>query len=379
MHILEIPSFFEPHGGLFCLEQSKALKSVGHEVRILACVQLGVTIDRKFYVTAPLTRKWYIKDGVECYISYMRGLPKLVKLNYTIWCKTVRSMYEDYRQKYGKPDVIHAHCAKWAGVVARQISEQEGIPFYITEHLSSGLYEMDFRKGWTRETWIKDEVKKAYKDARCVLPVAKELVENVATFFGKDYKWKEVSNIIDTEFFAYKQRESLNNRPFRFCFIAVPNLYWKGYDVMAEAINGLHDCELHIAGPNKDNQDVRIMFSNSDNVILHGKLDKVGIRDLLYHCDALVLPSRSEVQPLVIFEALSTGIPVIGTTVVPESERIEGACTIVPVGDAEALHDAMLNFISQGHNYEGKVFHDRVEKLASLSMIADKLTRIFES
>ena len=42
MHILEIPSFFTPYGGEFCLEQAKALKALGHEVRILSNVQLGI-------------------------------------------------------------------------------------------------------------------------------------------------------------------------------------------------------------------------------------------------------------------------------------------------------------------------------------------------
>jgi hypothetical protein len=44
MHILEIPSFFTPYGGEFCLDQAKALKAVGHEVRILSNVQLGFSI-----------------------------------------------------------------------------------------------------------------------------------------------------------------------------------------------------------------------------------------------------------------------------------------------------------------------------------------------
>ena len=49
MHILEIPSFFPPYGGLFCLDQAKALKALGHEVRILSNVQLGATIGLRDY------------------------------------------------------------------------------------------------------------------------------------------------------------------------------------------------------------------------------------------------------------------------------------------------------------------------------------------
>ena len=56
MHILEIPSFFPPSGGLFCLDQAKALAMLGHEVRILSNVQLGLTIHKKDYFTLPFGR-----------------------------------------------------------------------------------------------------------------------------------------------------------------------------------------------------------------------------------------------------------------------------------------------------------------------------------
>ena len=42
MHILEIPSFFPPYGGEFCLEQARALQALGHEVRVLSNVQLSI-------------------------------------------------------------------------------------------------------------------------------------------------------------------------------------------------------------------------------------------------------------------------------------------------------------------------------------------------
>ena len=53
MHILELPSFFPPHGGLFCLEQAKALKAQGHEVRIVSIVELSLTKDRTQFLTLP--------------------------------------------------------------------------------------------------------------------------------------------------------------------------------------------------------------------------------------------------------------------------------------------------------------------------------------
>ena len=81
MHILEIPSFFPPHGGLFCLDQAKALKGCGHEVRILACVQLGATSDKSLYFTTPTGYWWEEMEGIEVFRHYHRDIPRMVAFN----------------------------------------------------------------------------------------------------------------------------------------------------------------------------------------------------------------------------------------------------------------------------------------------------------
>ncbi|MBQ0047235.1 MAG: glycosyltransferase [Prevotellaceae bacterium] len=379
MHILEIPSFFPPHGGLFCLEQAKALAGLGHEVRIVSCTQLGTSIDGNFFFSAPVGREWIEMDGVECYRTFLHGIPKTVKPNYLRWVHTVKSMYREYKKRYGKPDILHAHCAKWAGIAAMEIAERENIPYFITEHFSYGMYEADFGKGWTKNVWAKEKMKEAYHNAKCVIPVAKELIDSVENFFGKDFNYREISNITDTDFFITKKREPLSARPFRFCCIGFPNIFVKGYDVLAEAMKGIQNIELHIAGVSKDNKKVPPLFADYSNVYFHGKLNKAGVRDLLYHCDALVLASRSEVQPLVLLEAMSTGIPVISTEVVPQSERIENACTIIPTGDSAALHEGMKQLILRGHDYDGESFHKAVENLSSPMIVAKKLEELFSS
>ena len=144
MHILEIPSFFPPYGGLFCLDQAKALVAQGHEVRILSNVQLGVSIGLKDYLTLPYGRYEHLMDGIMVYQSYQRGVPKLIRHNVSRWVSIVLSMFADYVKQYGKPDILHAHCAKWAGYVAMLIGEKFHIPYIITEHLPLMLLEEEF-------------------------------------------------------------------------------------------------------------------------------------------------------------------------------------------------------------------------------------------
>ncbi len=380
MHILEIPSFFDLHGGLFCLEQAKALKSQGHEVRILACSQVALTVDGPFFLKARWDCWWETKEGVEVYRTYMRAMPRMVHWNMERWVRLVSSMYQDYVRLYGRPDVLHAHCAKWGGVAAMRIGRREHLPYFVTEHLSAGLLQEDFGTGWQKHIWAKKILREVYEHATRVIPVAQELVDGLSPFFGRDYSYKAISNIIDTDFFAFRQRPSLAGRSFRYCFIARADLYMKGFDVLAQAWTQLEkECsravELYIAGAGTDAPEVKDCFANSPSVHCLGFQNKQQIRDLLYASDALVLPSRSEAQPLVILEAMATGIPVVATEVVPASERIPGGCIIVPIGNGLCLKEGMkeVQNITPSEDFSKGVY-----QLASPQAVASQLEALFQ-
>ena len=378
MHILEIPSFFTPYGGEFCLDQAKALKVVGHEVRILSNVQLALTIGAKDYFSLPFRHFEHEQDGITVCQSFQRGVPKAVRWNAKRWVAIVCEMFDDYVVRYGKPDILHAHCAKWAGYAAMKIGRKYGIPYVITEHLSRMVFEKEFGPA-PSDAWQIPLLKTCYREARMVVPVSEELVENIACYFGKDYRWQAISNTIDTGFFSYQHRPPRDSRAFRFCCLAN---FWplKGYDVLIPAFQQVQkagiDAELHIAGRGTDS--VAFKQMQSDGVIVHGLLDKEAVRELLYQSDALVLASRSEVQPLVLLEAMSTGIPVIATDCIPQSLRIEGGCTIVPVDDVEALAEAMKT-VSQQPSFDGKGVSEKVSQMASPEVIGRQLSALFTS
>ena len=376
MHILEIPSFFTPYGGEFCLDQAKALKAVGHEVRILSNVQLALTIGAKDYFSLPYRFYEHEMDGITICQSFQRGVPKAIRWNAKRWVAVVCQMFDDYVARYGKPDILHAHCAKWAGYAAMKIGRKYGIPYVITEHLSKLVFEKEFGPAPV-DTWQIPLLKEAYHEAKMVVPVSEELVGNIACYFGKDYRWQAVSNTIDTDFFNYQPRSSREGRPFRFCCLAN---FWplKGYDVLIPAFQQLRqsgvDAELHIAGRGTDSAAFRSLLS--DGITTHGLLNKESVKKLLYQSDALVLASRSEVQPLVLLEAMSTGIPVIATDCIPQSLRIEGGCTIVPVDEIGTLAEAMKS-VSEQTDFDGMAVSEKVRQLASPEVIGRQLSELF--
>lgn len=366
-----------PYGGQFAIDQASALQRLGHEVRVLHCQQLGATVYPYHYLTARYGRWWEKNNDIEIYRTNFRGIPHTVRHNMQRYCNIISSMFNEYVALHGSPDVIHAHCGKWAGIAAHNIHQSTGIPFFITEHMSRGAYERDFGTGWQKHLWAKQLIANAYQAANCVIPVARELIETTTDFFGCSYKWTEISNLIDVDFFRYKERPPLTGRPFRFCCLAVANgkwFYYKGYDVLLEAFKGISNAELHIAGRATAGPAMQQATQGISNVILHGDLNKAQVRQLLYNCDALVLPSRTEVQPLVLLEAMSTGIPVVSTEAIPQSERIQGASIIVPIGDAPALQNAMKQVMDIKPSLT--ISHN-ISQLASPATVAKQLEQLF--
>lgn len=377
MHIVEIPSFFPPYGGEFCLEQARALKARGHEVRVVSNVQLSIRRSMKEFLTLPYRRQWTERQGIAVLQSYQRGWPKVIRPNVERWVAIVRGLFRDYVQRYGRPDVLHAHCAKWAGYAAMLIGQDYGIPYIITEHMPVFNYREEL--GPEPGTgWQLPLLKAAYEQAKMVVCVSEEQADDLAGYFGYDFRWTFISNVIDTDFFSFRERCPVRGKPFRFVCPAI-YVWRKGYDVLLAAFDKMRhqQVELHVAGSGTDGvafQQLLATCGAADRVVCHGTLDKSAMRELFWQSDAVALATRGEVQPLVLLEALCTGIPYVSTSVVPRCERFEGAGLVVPVDDVDALAQAMDAMVDKA--VDGRKLSEQVRALASVEVVGRQLERV---
>lgn len=383
MHILEIPSFFPPYGGHFCIDQSKALVAQGHVVRVIAALNVSARLTPKLYLRASRRPYDVMMDGIEVTRCEIRSLPALNKLNARRWCRMVQRMADAYVRRYGKPDMLHAHCCAWAGYAAMLVANKYGIPYVITEHLPKSIHERGFGSQGA-QSWQIPLLRRAYENAAMVIPVAAELVDELAPYYGKAYRWTAVSNAIDTTFYAYKERPVCGSAPTVVCCVA-DFIHRKGYDILFEAIRlykEKHDpnIQLIIAGRGTDSDAMQSLIHQNalDGIVeARGQVDREGVRSILYRSRCLMLATRGEVQPLVLLEAMSTGIPVVSTEVVPQCERIDGGCFVGQTDNAASLCAQLYKALHQSH-FNGKAISAQVADMASYDSVGKQLSQLFE-
>ena len=104
----------------------------------------------------------------------------------------------------------------------------------------------------------------------------------------------------------------------------------------------------------------------------HGFLTRTQVRPLLAQADLHVVSSRHEAGPLVLLEAAVLGVPSVGTRVGHLVEWAPQAALAVPVGDATALAQAILDLardedrrLRLAHEAQQRALHEDADHTAA--------------
>lgn len=380
IRILQLPSWYLPEGGQFCKDQAIFLKQKGIEVHILANVVLPWKKYRLKAVTAPWKSFEAVEDGVLTYRYYYRRLPKQNIGNIKTWCNRTVKLFDEYVEKYGKPHLIHVHSCTWGGYAAFLIKEKYGIPYVITEH--RGIFGM--RSSLAKKSFIPDYtpfLEKGFSNSSYIIPVSDQQIPKIKEFLQKDVPIKTISNILDTSFFHYMPREPKDT----FTFVSVNGFYdVKGYDILLPAFDLVCDkmknVRLRMVGENfeqKAFQDILSNCRNKELIAFTGWLEPDGVLKELHEADAFVMSSRVEAQPIAILEAISTGLPVVCTEVVPEAVVSYNEGFRVPVEDVTALANAMMEMIANRNRFDGKAISAHAASVAGPDVVIESLISIY--
>ncbi|MBR1787232.1 MAG: glycosyltransferase [Paludibacteraceae bacterium] len=386
MRVLELPSWYIPEGGWFVRDQAWALQEQGVEVHILANVLLPITKFRWRYfdfLRYP-TRPYFTEElGITILRHWHRPIPKARIYNIKKWAEQTVQLFDLYISRYSKPDIIHVHSGTWGAYAAALIKAKHAVPYIVTEH--RGMFGC--RSKLARDFFRKDFEPffiKGFSDADMLVPVSEQLIPKMQSYLEKEVPVKVVSNIVDTDFFVANSQVIKPHSPFR--FVSCNGFYEvKGYDILLPAFDEVvahhPDVSLRLVGENFEKSAFQRLLKNcknKDKISFTGKLQADGVLRELQNADAFVMSSRVEAEPVSILEALSVGLPIAGTEVIPRYELPDSLGVKVPIEQPELLAQAMTYLIENYANYSPEKAHEHTVKIAHKTVIAKQLIEIYE-
>lgn len=371
LHLLIIPSFYptveDPIQGVFFKEQAKMVQQAG--------VKIGMIypeIRPLKSLTPSLLRSNYFQSdhSVEDEIPTFRMhgwniFPGFIKGTMKLWVATAERLFEKYLASHGKPDLIHAQSALWAGAAALKLSQKYDIPFIVTEHRDNFLRDQ-LLPGHAPTGWLDETMRNVFSCSDQAIAVSHSLKNGITRYLIDPKKDPIViPNFIDTDFF-YPQ---VKNTPTPFTFLTLAHLYRnKNIHILLEAFQRLLKVKknLHLKiggdGPEKvflEKQAAELGISS--HIQFLGKLNRDQAKNAYANASAFVLPSRYETFGIVLIEALSMGLPVIGTFSGGPKEIInDDVGKIVPPDDTQALMEAMASIEENYHQYSPSILREYV-------------------
>jgi glycosyltransferase involved in cell wall biosynthesis len=151
-------------------------------------------------------------------------------------------------------------------------------------------------------------------DADLVIVLNNELRQAVRRDHGYDGKLLIMSNGIDEDFFKITRKPAASTT-FKLLFVGRLSPH-KNLTALLEALSMIkREITLDIVGDGECRRELRMLIAGNklENVRLHGRLSRDEVKRFYAICDALILPSLFEAQPIALLEAMASRIPIIVT------------------------------------------------------------------
>lgn len=381
MKILVLPSWYPPNGGKFFKDQALFLqKEQNIEMHVLANVELGWKKHWKTCLGGRWNSFFANEDGLETLRHHSRRIPLADKANAIKWMRETLRMFDIYLARYGKPDLIHVHSAIWGGWVASEIKRKYAIPYLITEHRGRFGGQSALSRTLIKD-WHIPYLNAAYSNVSCIIPVSKLLIPRISEFAAPNIPFRVIPNPVDTDFFH------LPYAPFDgdLTFTLVANFdKAKALDILLPAFDKVCDrhpsIRLQVVGGGYHRTEFTTLYNSlihKQNIQLLGKQNPKGVREALWKSHAFILSSRIEAQPVSVIEAMSCGLPVICTEVVPDNIILPFNGIRVPIENIEALEDGILQLIENYAKYEASEIRQFAQREFGKSEISCKIVETY--
>ncbi|MBF0226411.1 MAG: glycosyltransferase [Desulfobacterales bacterium] len=383
MHALIIPSWYptksNPLDGIFFKEQAHALKRSGIQVGIIFPRQISLLEGIDFFRKLENKVEIIIDNGIPTLTKYFKGFLPFIPFGHSsLFILSGLSLFEYYKKKYGRPDIIHAHSALFGGVLAYWIKKIYKIPYIITEH--STKYDLN-----QILQWQKILCRKVFKNADARVAVSPSLGKIIERKIGQDFiPWRYIPNMMNCN--QYKNLHFEQNKKNDFIFLNIGLMTEKKgqKDLLKAFTDASHrddDIFLRIGGDGplkKDLIELSKKLNIAKKVQFLGILNRKRVFEEIAKSDIFILSSHSETFGIVLAEALSMGKPVISTDCGgPSCILNENNGMLVEPKNIKQIADAMLEMKNNISKFNPKkISKECVERFGETAVI-DSITALY--
>lgn len=229
-----------------------------------------------------------------------------------------------------KPTVFHLHLAQaYTPEMVWLASKLRGVPYVVHFHLDvqpSGTFGFIF-SWWKR--WIQPRI---IKDATRVITLSPDQTRFVHERYHKPVDQIEfIGNGVGDRFLALGKAKRIFHNPLRLIFVGRLSLQKRPERLVEAMALTTSNVTLDIVGDGEDRKKLEALVTRKKikNVTFFGRLDGERLLDAYRNADVFVLPSDREGMPLVVLEAMATGLPIVGSDVIGIHELIDGVGILV--------------------------------------------------
>lgn len=415
MHVLILPSeqFIppdEPGAGIFQYHQATALVDKGVKVGVLSIKQtfsIPMIVKGMLYkVVGKASNNECDKYGLSGLASTLRNkmfrisdyiterevdnisvvdvdgfyyYPPSDKTDVYGWTQAGIAAYSYYIDKYGMPDIIHAHSSLYGGILASVLNKKHNIPYIITEHSSR------WARAEVSDSSLQNKAKIAYSYSSGNYAVSSDFAGKLNDIF-KGLQFNVLHNVID----PYLQRnvkpaELRQEDDFVYLHIAEFKPVKDQLTLLSafkEVVVNNNKVQLRIAGSGDLEKQLKEKVEKlgiTDHVKFLGYLDRTQVLQELANCNCLVMCSLYETFGVVLIEAMLSGKPVIASSVggALDIVSVETGKLVAPK-DVKGLTEAMLNINSEYSKYDSENIHNYVVDKFGGDTFTKQLIDIYE-
>ena len=359
-HIIHISSYYPPHlGGLERVVQEVAVHLAGdgyHSTVLTSDIGVG-PVDAHAAPHLQVKRLWAFEFA---HTAFIPGL---------LW----------HLLKVSKPAIFHLHLAQaYVPEMVWIASKLRRIPYVVHFHLD---VEPSGRLGFIFVWWKRWIQTKIIKDAAHVITLSPDQTKLIEARYAKSTdQITFIGNGVGESFLKIGEQARTFHTPLRLLFVGRLAKQKRPERLVEAMVLIKAPVTLTIVGEGEERQKLEkyVTENGLNNVVFQGSLFGNDLIDAYKDADIFVLPSDKEGMPLVVLEAMATGLPIVGSDVLGIAELVGGVGVLVSNPSPETFAKAIENILRNPGQLDGlsKVSYEKAREF-SWRLLVNKLVRVY--